>query len=85
MHLGTYALKHNFEITDRTDDLPKESSFEAKFDLDHVNNDCEPAAVLYRKGDSYLIRSIWGFREQDHCVVTGQELKALLKQNRDIA
>jgi len=85
MRLETFATKHNFEICDGSDDLQEGSEFDAKLWLDHVNNDCEPAAALYRKGEHYTIRNIWGMKAHHDQTVSEAELKLIIKACRDIA
>lgn len=85
MRLETFAAKHNFEIVDCSDTLPEDSGFDAKLWLYQVDNDSEPAAALYVKGETYTLKTVWAFKAESDRTFTEPELKALLKRNRNIA
>lgn len=85
MRLETFAAKHHFELVDCSEALPEDSGFDAKLWLYQADNDSDPAAALYVKGETYLLKTVWGFKAENGRTFTGSELKALLKLNRNIA
>ncbi len=87
MKLTIFALKFNFNIEDWNDLLSAEELESTnKIALYHNSCDSEPAAVINQNKNSnmFLIRNVWGFDDYDNKEVSENELKAIIKEKKNI-